>query len=68
MPNPTAKFETSMGNFEAEIFVEQMPITANNFVRLVNEGFYDGLHFHRVIANFMNQFGCPLSKDPKSPR
>ena len=34
MPNPTAKFETSMGNFEAEIYVEQMPITANNFVRV----------------------------------
>ncbi len=56
-----------MGNFEAEIFVDKMPITANNFVRLVNEGFYDGLHFHRVIANFMNQFGCPHSKDPDSP-
>jgi cyclophilin family peptidyl-prolyl cis-trans isomerase len=68
MPNPTAKFETSMGNFEAEIYVEQMPITANNFVRLVNDGFYDGLHFHRVIANFMNQFGCPHSKDPQSRR
>lgn len=68
MANPTAKFETTMGNFEAEIFVEQMPITAGNFVRLVNEGFYDGLHFHRVIKNFMCQFGCPHSKDPKSPR
>jgi len=68
MTNPIAKFETSMGNFEAEIFVDKMPITANNFIRLVNEGFYDGLHFHRVIANFMNQFGCPNSKDPQSPR
>ena len=45
-----------------------MPITGENFVRLVNEGFYNGLHFHRVIANFMNQFGCPHSKDPSSPR
>jgi cyclophilin family peptidyl-prolyl cis-trans isomerase len=68
MGNPIAKFETSMGNFEAEIFVDKMPITGGNFVRLVNEGFYDGLHFHRVIANFMNQFGCPHSKDPNSPR
>lgn len=57
-----------MGNFEAEIFVEEMPITGGNFVRLVNDGFYNGLHFHRVIANFMNQFGCPHSKDPSSPR
>lgn len=68
MSNPTAKFETSMGNFEAEIYVDQMPITANNFIRLVNEGFYDGLHFHRVIKDFMNQFGCPHSRDPQSPR
>ncbi len=68
MTNPIAKFETSMGNFEAELFVDKMPITGNNFVRLVKEGFYDGLHFHRVIANFMNQFGCPHSRDPNSPR
>ncbi|WP_428268405.1 peptidylprolyl isomerase [Haliangium sp.] len=68
MANPTAKFETSMGSFEAEIYVDKMPITANNFIRLVNEGFYDGLHFHRVIENFMNQFGCPHSRDPNSPR
>ena len=57
-----------MGSFEAEIFVDQMPITGNNFVRLVEEGFYNGLHFHRVIAGFMCQFGCPHSRDPQSPR
>ncbi len=68
MSNPIAKFETSMGSFEAEIFVDQMPVTGGNFVKLVEEGFYNGLHFHRVIANFMNQFGCPFSKDPASPR
>ncbi len=68
MANPVAKFETSMGNFEAEIFVDKMPITGGNFIRLAEEGFYEGLHFHRVIANFMNQFGCPHSKDPNSPR
>ena len=68
MSNPIAKFETSLGNFEAEIFVDKMPITGGNFVKLVKEGFYDGLHFHRVIPNFMNQFGCPHSKDPSSPR
>ncbi|MCH2107735.1 MAG: peptidylprolyl isomerase [Polyangiaceae bacterium] len=68
MSNPIAKFETSMGDFEAEIFVDKMPITGGNFVKLVEEGFYDGLHFHRVIANFMNQFGCPHSSDPNSPR
>ncbi len=68
MTNPIAKFETTMGNFEAEIYLEQMPITAGNFIRLVNEGFYDGLHFHRVIKDFMCQFGCPHSRDPKSAR
>ena len=68
MPNPTATFETSMGTFEAEIFVDQMPITANNFIRLAKEGFYDGLHFHRVISGFMSQFGCPHSRDPNSRR
>ncbi len=45
-----------------------MPITAGNFVKLAKEGFYNGLHFHRVINNFMIQFGCPHSKDPASPR
>jgi cyclophilin family peptidyl-prolyl cis-trans isomerase len=68
MSNPTAKFETSMGNFEAEIYIDQMPITGGNFVKLVEEGFYNGLHFHRVIPNFMNQFGCPHSSDPASAR
>jgi cyclophilin family peptidyl-prolyl cis-trans isomerase len=59
MPNPIAHFDTSLGSFSAEIYVDKMPITANNFVRLAKEGFYDGLHFHRVIKKFMVQFGCP---------
>ena len=68
MPNPKAVFETSLGTFKAEIYQEEMPITAKNFLGLARSGFYDGLHFHRVIANFMIQFGCPHSKDPNSPR
>jgi peptidylprolyl isomerase len=68
MANPTATFDTSMGTFKAEIFVDEMPITGGNFVKLAKDGFYDGLHFHRVIKNFMIQFGCPFSKDPESPR
>lgn len=68
MTNPVATFETSMGTFQAEIFVDKMPITGENFVRLAKEGFYDGLHFHRVIKDFMCQFGCPHSRDPNSPR
>ena len=68
MANPTATLETSLGNFKVELFTDKMPITAGNFVKLAKSGFYDGLHFHRVINNFMLQFGCPHSKDPKSPR
>lgn len=68
MANPIATFDTSLGSFKAEIFVDKMPITGGNFVKLVNAGFYDGLHFHRVIKDFMIQFGCPHSKDPSSPR
>ena len=45
-----------------------MPVTAGNFIKLAKSGFYDGLHFHRVINDFMIQFGCPYSKDPNSPR
>ncbi len=68
MSNPIAVFETSMGTFKTEIFLDKMPITAKNFIDLVKSGFYDGLHFHRVIKGFMCQFGCPYSKDPSSPR
>mmetsp|Transcript_18088 Transcript_18088/g.26766 ORF Transcript_18088/g.26766 Transcript_18088/m.26766 type:complete len:173 (-) Transcript_18088:974-1492(-) len=41
---------------------------SGNFIDLANSGFYDGIHFHRVIPNFMNQFGCPYAKDANSPR
>ncbi|MCA8968791.1 MAG: peptidylprolyl isomerase [Planctomycetes bacterium] len=68
MTNPTATCETSLGSFEVELFTDSMPITAGNFVELAKSGFYDGLHFHRVISNFMIQFGCPHSRDPQSPR
>src|SRR3954462_3032955 len=68
MANPTAVCETSLGSFTVELFVDKMPITAGNFVDLAKSGFYDGLHFHRVINKFMIQFGCPHSKDPNSSR
>lgn len=66
--NPTATFDTTMGTFTAEIFLNRVPRTASNFIDLVNSGFYTGLHFHRVIDGFMDQFGCPYSKDPHSGR
>ena len=67
MANPIATFETSLGTFKVELFEDKMPITAGNFLNLAKDGFYDGLHFHRVIKGFMIQFGCPHSKDPDSP-
>jgi cyclophilin family peptidyl-prolyl cis-trans isomerase len=66
MPNKTAVCTTSMGVFTLELFTENMPVTAYNFVDLANKGYYNGLHFHRCIPNFMNQFGCPHSRDPNS--
>jgi cyclophilin family peptidyl-prolyl cis-trans isomerase len=68
MSNPTALLSTSLGDIKIELLADQMPITAGNFVKLAKSGFYDGLHFHRVIDKFMVQFGCPHSKDPNSPR
>src|SRR5689334_15993866 len=68
MANPTATLSTSLGDIKIELFLDKMPVTAGNFIKLAKEGFYDGLHFHRVIDNFMIQFGCPFSKDPESPR
>ncbi len=68
MANPIATFETSLGSFTAEIYLDKMPVTATNFIELVKRGFYDGLHFHRVIKDFMIQFGCEYSKDPNSGR
>jgi cyclophilin family peptidyl-prolyl cis-trans isomerase len=66
--NPTATCETSLGSFDIELFLREMPLTAGNFIELAESGFYNGLHFHRVIDNFMIQFGCPHSKDPFSPQ
>ncbi len=42
-----------------ELYDEEAPITVNNFVKLIKEGYYDGKTFHRVIANFVSQGGCP---------
>jgi cyclophilin family peptidyl-prolyl cis-trans isomerase len=68
MANPTAVLDTSLGRIKVELFTDKMPITAKNFIKLAKSGFYDGLHFHRVINGFMLQFGCPHSRDPKSRR
>ena len=53
------KIETSKGDMIAELYADDTPKTVENFVKLTNEGFYNGLTFHRVIPNFMVQGGCP---------
>jgi len=50
-------FETSLGDFGVEVDAESAPISAQNFLRYVDEGFYDGTIFHRVIPGFMIQCG-----------
>lgn len=51
----------------AAVFLDRVPRTASNFIDLCQIGFYEGIHFHRVIPGFMDQFGCPYAKDPSSP-
>ena len=59
MGNEIAEFNTNKGNFKIELFNDKAPVTTGNFLKLVNDGFYNGLIFHRVIPNFMIQCGCP---------
>ncbi len=59
MGNKIAEFNTNKGNFKIELFNDKAPVTTGNFLKLVNDGFYNGLIFHRVIPNFMIQCGCP---------
>lgn len=61
--NPVVTMVTSMGTIEFVLLADQAPVTAGNFQKLANEGFYDGVLFHRVIPNFMAQTGDPNSKD-----
>ena len=55
--NPSILFDTNRGSIEVELFVDESPITANNFLELVDNDHFDGLVFHRVIAGFMIQGG-----------
>jgi len=60
--NPIAVLETNKGTIEIELYKDLMPITAGNFEKLINEGFYNGIQFHRVINDFMIQGGDPNTK------
>lgn len=56
-PNPQVLLTTSQGDILLELFADRAPVTVENFVQYVNDGFYDGTIFHRVIGNFMIQGG-----------
>ena len=62
-----ATIETSKGSIHLNLFAEQAPVTVANFVNLASRGYYDGLQFHRVIANFMVQGGCPQGNGRGGP-
>jgi len=61
------RIETNKGDMVAELYADDTPKTVQNFVKLINEGFYDGMKFHRVISNFMVQGGCPLGNGMGGP-
>lgn len=57
------KLETSKGDINLELFPKEAPGTVANFTKLIGEGFYDGLAFHRVIPDFVIQGGCPNTRE-----
>ncbi|MDY4104327.1 MAG: peptidylprolyl isomerase [Oscillospiraceae bacterium] len=68
MSNPIVTIEMENGGvIKAELYPEIAPNTVNNFISLVNKGFYDGVIFHRVIPGFMIQGGDPLGRGTGGP-
>jgi len=65
--NTKVKLETNKGDIVLEIYTGEMPVTGGNFVKLVGEGFYDGVIFHRVIDGFMIQGGDPTGTGSGGP-
>ena len=63
----TAVISTQYGDIKLELFDDQTPKTCANFEKLAQEGFYDGLSFHRVIDDFMIQGGCPVGNGTGGP-
>jgi len=59
--------ETAKGNMIVELYDNETPIAVNNFLKLIGEGFYNGLNFHRVIPNFVIQGGCPNKNGTGGP-
>ncbi len=65
--NYRVTMETNRGTIELELYPEYAPVTVNNFVFLIQEGFYDGVTFHRVISNFVIQGGDPTGTGRGGP-
>ena len=63
----TATIQTNHGDMVIDLFPKDAPITVNNFVFLAREGFYDGVIFHRIIADFMIQGGDPTGTGSGGP-
>jgi peptidyl-prolyl cis-trans isomerase B (cyclophilin B) len=63
----TATIQTSRGNIRLKLHADKAPNTVANFEKLANQGFYNGLKFHRVIEDFMIQTGCPLGTGTGGP-
>lgn len=63
-----AEIKTAKGTMHVELYDKEVPGTVANFVKLANDGFYDGLRFHRVIPDFVIQGGCPYSRNLGDPR
>jgi cyclophilin family peptidyl-prolyl cis-trans isomerase len=64
---PRVKLTTTKGDMVIELFENEAPETVGNFLSLVKKGFYDGLTFHRVLAGFMAQVGCPVGDGTGGP-
>ncbi|MCD6161141.1 MAG: peptidylprolyl isomerase [candidate division Zixibacteria bacterium] len=78
MKNPLVLMQTNFGDITIEVYEKEVPIHAGNFLKLVDESFYDSLTFHRIVPNFVIQGGDPdgtgmggapgkLADDPSSP-
>jgi peptidyl-prolyl cis-trans isomerase A (cyclophilin A) len=67
MTNPIAEINTNMGTMKIELFLDKAPETVNNFIKLSEDGFYDGVIFHRIIEDFMIQGGDPTGTGMGGP-
>lgn len=67
MSYPTVTVETDQGTFQVELWNDVAPGHAENFLKLVRKGFYDGISFHRILPGFVIQGGCPKGDGTGGP-